>query len=112
MSPLHVELAIDGSTVTSRVSPLFVGSTLDIGFGYSLIGSPSYDLTPPRLLMLARALSPGLLRMGGSAQDKLQYEVDDGRACPGYVEPQYPCPQQAPSTCLTLRRWHELHQFA
>lgn len=112
MSPLHVELAIDGSTVTSRVSPLFVGSTLDIGFGYSLIGSPSYDLTPPRLLMLARALSPGLLRIGGSAQDKLQYEVDDGRACPGYVEPQYPCPQQAPSTCLTLRRWHELHQFA
>lgn len=98
--------------IIAEVSPLFIGSTLDIGYAYSVEGDDDYDLTPPILIKLASALAPGLLRLGGSAQDKLRYEKVAGSGCSEYVKPHYPCPQQAPSTCLTLKRWRQLHAFA
>ena len=118
--------------VLARVSPLFIGATLDAPIAYDRTypphdpssvhpvaharrlapGPPPYDLTAPALIALARGLSPGLLRIGGSTQDKLVYEAEPGAGCAPYAAPPYPCPQQGRAACLTLRRWEELHAFA
>ncbi len=98
-------------SIAATVSPLFIGSTIDVGIAYGG-GGPSYDLTQPALLTLARGLAPGILRVGGSTQDKLVYEPPSGGGCPAYVPPKYPCPQEGGTACLSLKRWRELNAFA
>ena len=123
MSVLHLTLSAAASAhagvgvavrdvVLARVSPLFIGSTLDAPIAYDRTPLPPYDLTSPALIALARGLSPGLLRIGGSQQDKLVYETTPGVGCAPYAPPPYPCPQQGRPACLTLRRWEELHAFS
>ena len=84
-------------------------------------GSGSYlalDLDSPRLLALAAALSPGILRLGGSPEDSILFDDDgscvagsggDGPAPDGYY-----CSQVRPYVygCLTRARWFALLAFA
>lgn len=108
-----ISLRVRDSAV-AEVSPSFIGSTLDVGVAYDLdsVKSAPYDLSPPQLVRLARGLSPGFLRIGGSTQDKLRYEPPQGGGCAPYAPPPYPCAQEGGTACLTLKRWRELHAFA
>lgn len=74
--------------VVARTSERFIGTTLDFwraddpayGEKWGNASALAVDLAP-RLLALARGLSPGLLRIGGSPQDSIAYESIGG-ACP------------------------------
>ena len=85
-------------------------------------GTGSYlalDLDSPRLLALASALAPGLLRLGGSPEDSIQFDPT-GTACvagsggSGPAPGGYFCSQVRPYTygCLTGARWEALLAFA
>ena len=63
---------------------------------------PPVDLDAPRLRTLARALAPGLLRIGGSEADKVYYDLS---AAPG------PAPQGYGSV-LTAARWADIAEFS
>jgi len=60
------------------------------------------DLTQPRLLTLAKALSPAVLRIGGSEADFLYYDIANrgGAAPEGY------------ESVLSGERWNELYAFS
>jgi len=75
------------------------------------------DLQNPQLLALTKALSPGLLRLGGSPEDSLIFNAD-GKCIPGSGGngpfPGYYCSQVHPYSydCLSPTRWNDLLQFA
>ena len=58
------------------------------------------DLRSPKLRALARALGPATLRIGGSLDKKVRYEMPGTPSCPGSA------------LCLNASRWDELHAFA
>lgn len=82
-------------------------------------GPSSYlalDLSSPRLIALAAAVGPALLRLGGSPEDSIVYDTDgtcvagSGGAGPA---PGYFCSQVKPYIygCLTPARWEALLEF-
>jgi heparanase 1 len=107
-----------------RLHALAPAVTLD-GWNASLFprwGSGSYlalDLEQPRLLALAGALAPGLLRLGGSPEDSILFDAS-GSGCAagsgggGPAPGGYYCSQVRPYVygCLTGARWEALLAFA
>eukprot|EP00755_Sulcionema_specki_P037020 Sspe_Gene.108048::Locus_87209_Transcript_1_1_Confidence_1.000_Length_1571::g.108048::m.108048/K07964/HPSE; heparanase len=73
------------------------------------------DLDDPALLELASGLAPSLLRLGGSPEDSIVYDMKGG-CVPGGDGPggQYYCSQVRPYTygCLSRFRWAALLRFA
>lgn len=65
------------------------------------------DLQNPRLRTLAAAMSPAVLRIGGSEGDDAVYDMEGGcsksRGGSGVADPAY---------CMTVPRWNELLHFA
>ena len=95
----------------ATAAPNFIGVTLDYGSASAL----TFPLSP-QLVALARGLSPGVLRIGGAAEDLLTYQPVGG-SCPSpppaaRPDGSYHCPQQASRGCLTLARWRELNEFS
>jgi len=78
----------------------------------------SIDLENTKLLTLAKGLSGGILRIGGSAQDSIQYDLDGscvpGQGYPG-GSPNYVCSQDSCGVhaygCFTGERFRELLRF-
>lgn len=120
-SRLTATVAAAPAGVTTH--PLSPAVTLD-GWNGTLFpkwGNGSYlalDLESPRLLALAAALSPGILRLGGSPEDSILFDADgscaagsggDGPAPAGYY-----CSQVKPYVygCLSRARWFALLAFA
>ena len=58
------------------------------------------DFASPKLQALVRALGPSYLRIGGSLDKDVVYQL------PGTTEP---CPS---ALCLNSSRWEQLHEFA
>ncbi|KAJ7564896.1 hypothetical protein O6H91_02G038500 [Diphasiastrum complanatum] len=117
-STATVTVSIDGSTTIAKVDPNFICATLDwwppekCDYGTCSWGSSSLlnlDLTNQLFQNAVRGLS-ALLRLGGSLQDKLYYQV-------GNI--QNPClPFFTQSSlfgfsdgCLSMSRWDALNQF-
>lgn len=139
-SKVRVEVRPTGK-VLARTSDSFIGVTLDLwraddpqyGSKWGNASALALALTP-RLANLAGALGPGVLRIGGSPQDSLAYQLRGGD-CPGAVAPlstatvtspsdatsapdapdaTYYCSQVRPPVydCLTTSRWEALTTFA
>eukprot|EP00038_Savillea_parva_P011457 m.197685 g.197685 ORF g.197685 m.197685 type:complete len:577 (-) comp20191_c0_seq1:24-1754(-) len=63
------------------------------------------DLQSHKLRMLASAMAPANLRIGGSPEDTAEYQgFGDGHVCSSYA--------MAHHTCLTPARWEEIIEFA
>ena len=117
--------AIDSSVALGRTSPLHPAVALDFwrsddptfGQKWGRSSALTIDLTSPVLRAAARALAPAVLRLGGSPEDSLVFDVD-GTCVPGsggdgpYAP--YFCSQVHPYTydCLSGARWQELLEFA
>ena len=84
----HDLILTSSGHVVARTAERFLGVTLDlwrsddpsIGDKWGDASALAIELSP-RLLNLARALSPGLLRIGGSPQDSVAYQPVGG-VCP------------------------------
>ena len=127
--------AVPASASVSAPSPLFetepafVGATIDwwrnndpvygpkFGFG----GALTIDLSSPSLLAVAKGLSPGWLRIGGTPADGIVYEVNGGECANVSVSPEPTCQQDAVNKCdkcgdaygcLKWQRWVDLLRFA
>ena len=105
--------------------PLAPGVTLD-GWNGTLFpkwGNGSYlslDLGSATLRAMAASLAPGLLRLGGSPEDSIDFTLDGGGCVAGSNGPLPPapggyyCSQVKPRQygCLTGARWEALLAFA
>ncbi|XP_024537482.1 heparanase-like protein 3 [Selaginella moellendorffii] len=116
----RVVLQINTTSPVARISENFICATLDwwppekCDYGYCSWGRASLlnlDLWNPRLVNAVKGLSPLLLRLGGSLQDQIIYEVG---VRPGPCLPL----QKQPSAmfgftggCLNMSRWTELNSF-
>ena len=107
----------------AAVSPLSPAVTFDwwlrndthYGEKWANASCLTIDLEDPDLLTLARAYAPAILRLGGSPEDSIMYDVDGG-CVPGSMpqpSPSYYCSQVHPYVygCLTPTRWRQLLEF-
>jgi heparanase 1 len=78
-------------------------------------GILTIDLTNKDLIKYSSALSPAILRIGGSPEDSIIFDTD-GSCTPGGTGPSqnYYCSQVRPYTygCLSPTRWEEILAFA
>ena len=120
-----VTATIDTSVTLGRTNALHPAVALDFwrsddptfGQKWGKSSALTIDLTSPVLRAAARALAPAVLRLGGSPEDSVVFDVD-GSCVPrsggnGPYAPYY-CSQVHPYTydCLTKARWEELLEFA
>jgi hypothetical protein len=107
IDPARVELAADiGDALLAFAVDLdqVTGGTFwDPAGGPTVVPVAPYDFDRPRLVTLARALSPAYLRIGGSASDRTFYDLSDAPASS-------PPPRYA--TQLTRAEWDAVNRFA
>jgi heparanase 1 len=120
-----VTVNIDSTKVLGRTNALSPAVTLDFwrfddprfGQKWNRSGAIEIDLQNPQLRSLAKALSPAILRLGGSPEDSIVFDTD-GTCVPqsGGDGPfkNYFCSQVHPYVydCLTEDRWNDLLHFA
>lgn len=121
-----VTATIETSVAIGHVNPLSPGVALDFwkwndptyGVKWHNSSAQEIDLSDPGLRALASALSPALLRIGGSPDDSIVFDVD-GTCVPGSggngpAPNGYYCSQVHPYVydCLTPQRWEALLEFA
>lgn len=121
--------------VIASTSSNFIGITLDYGDASAL----TLNLSTPQLNLLTKALAPGILRIGGAAQDSIAYEASTGTCPPPSSSPtrllsisptqnhlqalssssssspqDYHCSQMKEVVwdCLKNSRWGQLSDFA
>ena len=84
-------------------------------------GALTIDLASTSLRAVAKGLSPGWLRIGGTPADGIVYEVNGGECANVSVSPEPTCQQNAVNKCdkcgdaygcLKWQRWVELLRFA
>jgi len=112
-----------GGAAGARMHALAPAVTLD-GWNASAFprwGAASFlalDLADPALIAMARAIAPGILRLGGSPEDSIFFDADGscvaGSGGSGPAPGGYFCSQVRPYVygCLTAARWEELLSFA
>ena len=89
VSPAYISANLDWHTNSEEFPAWVNSSVLAINF------------TDPSLVTLATAFAPAHLRIGGSEQDEVWYEVDE--PCPASVDPAF---------CLSMNKWDEINRFA
>ena len=72
-SSLHSSIAIDLTQCVTQVDPRFLSVALDSHIVAE--GWKNFDFKSPRVLNMARALSPAYLRLGGTAADLLFFKA-------------------------------------
>ena len=107
IDPAQVEVGADvGDALLSFAVDLdqVTGGTFwDPAGGETVVPVAPYDFDRPRLVNLARALSPAYLRIGGSAADRTFYDLGDSPA---------PSPPPPYVTQLTRAEWDSTNRFA
>eukprot|EP00658_Telonema_sp_P-2_P001123 TRINITY_DN10428_c0_g1_i1.p1 TRINITY_DN10428_c0_g1~~TRINITY_DN10428_c0_g1_i1.p1 ORF type:complete len:542 (+),score=120.28 TRINITY_DN10428_c0_g1_i1:238-1863(+) len=105
-------LSVDTTTVLSRTSPMIASFNFDWHenneeYPYWVNSSAlKIDLDAPLLRAAASAMSPAVLRVGGSEGDVLCYDVAEfGSSCASMN-------QTDPNMCLTMPRYEQLVGFA
>ena len=120
-APYHVRAKIDTSTPIHRVAPEYLSFSIDTSqvvggkwwnpsadvkeTGSGSVPAPVFDFDRPKLDLLASALAPAYLRIGGSEADKVYYDLDAGDGDP------ISSPDGYEST-LTRHRWDRVAAFA
>ena len=110
-----------GKAVLHTLRDGFAGVTLDwwppdggctnCGGGWRNASVTHVDLQSARLRALASALSPGVLRLGGTDDKIVQYWLPDTDGSP--TEPPPACRPSSTATnlCLNASRWAEINEF-
>lgn len=118
------------STLTGHTSEWFVTPTLDFwlandtryGQAWGDAGIFLLNLKEKKLATMASAFAGGIIRLGGSPEDSVWYDIDGG-CVPGAPPPasvnsgsrsSYYCSQVKPEVygCLSPQRWEELLSWA
>ena len=121
-STTNVTLFISTNHIIRTISETFIGFNLDYwknnteSFGTSSI--PYIDFSNRDLITLTKALSPAILRIGGSGEDSVIYnisgECNDAQKWNISGSPSsYYCSEVKPENyfCLNTSRWHEIFEF-
>lgn len=116
MISLAVDLSLPAAKASSlplkTVSPRYVSYTLDWWppndgcrpFGWGAHSSVlQVNLSSPKLRALVSAMGPSFLRIGGSLENIVEYDIPGKSSC-WKGGPKRPC--------LNASRWDELHEFA
>ena len=119
-----------GHKVIFVTDEAFVGANIDwwrnndpvYGPKFGFAGALTVNLTHPSLLAVARGLSPGILRIGGTPADGIVYGVHGGECANVSVDPEPTCTPTPGAYscdkcgdrygCLKWDRWVELLRFA
>lgn len=119
-----IAASIDVSRIAGRTHPLSPAVTLDfwhphdpsVGEKWGLSGAITINLSDPKLRALASAITPAILRIGGSPVDSIFFDTE-GTCKPltggNGPYPNYYCSQTHPYfyDCLTPLRWNEFLEF-
>ena len=115
------DFTVNTSNITRSIEYPFYGFTFDYWLGNDSAGKwyPNasillLDLSSPDLIALTKAISPAILRIGGSAQDSIVYDID-GECDQNYGLPGYKCSQVTNDVyygCINKTRWQQINQFA
>ena len=107
--------------VLRNISTPFYGFTFDFwknedsgGKWYPNASILTLNLSDENLIELTKHLSPAILRIGGSPQDSVVYNMS-GECSQDYGLPGYSCSQETNSKyygCITKERWSEINEFA
>eukprot|EP00041_Stephanoeca_diplocostata_P018303 m.382349 g.382349 ORF g.382349 m.382349 type:complete len:312 (+) comp20972_c0_seq7:526-1461(+) len=96
----YMAVTIDTRKLIGRVSPMYVSFSLDTS---SNRGWFVRNITDQRLINLASALSPAVLRVGGTGNNCLRYNVPS--TAPKSCEDTATC-------CMNQSQWDDLNAFA
>jgi heparanase len=103
ISPEYLSFALDASQLVGGKWWNPKADTVEVGSG--TVHSPVFDFRRPRLHLLAAALAPAYLRIGGSESDKIYYDMASAS----------PRVENAPDgyhSVMTARQWDEVNTFA
>jgi heparanase 1 len=111
-----IDVSIDGTLPIAKTSTHLVSANFDwhknseeYPAWSGNVSAMTVDLESHGLRAAAKALAPGILRIGGSEGDLIVYDVDGtGASCKG--DPKHYA--QDPAFCLTMVRWAALVTFA
>ena len=117
-STINLTLSIS-DTVIRSIPETLIGFNLDYwennteSFGTSSI--PYIDFTNKDLITLTNALSPAVLRLGGSAEDSVIYNISGEcyEAEKWNITGSYYCSEVKPPNyfCMNMTRWQQIFEF-
>lgn len=121
MSPYAVQVSVDDSHLLAHVSERFLSFALDtsqvvggkwwnpsasqVELGSGTLEAPLFDFNRSRLDLLASALAPAYLRLGGSEADKVYYNLEAGGDSRPLIPPGY-------HSALKRSQWDAACEFA
>ena len=119
-STLNYTLSLNTSNILRTVNEPFYGFTIDFWNNEDSYGKWSPDagiltlnLSNPNLIALTKELAPAKLRIGGSPEDSVVYDIN-GECSQQYGLPQYGCSQTTNTNyygCINKTRWIEINNF-
>ena len=122
-STVTYNVTVDRSTPSTVIPDIYYGFTFDFwkyndpryGEKWGNASILTVNLSNENLLTLASAISPAYLRIGGSSEDSIIYNITG--QCNQPVPPAmegYQCSKIAPAnySCMTMERWNEITTFA
>lgn len=119
------QLNVNTSFIVSNIQYPFYGFSLDFwksddpdyGSKWGEAGILELNLSNTNLIELTKALTPAILRIGGSPQDMVVYNIS-GECNENYGSPGYDCPTMPAGTnytsyygCVNKSRWNQIIQF-
>lgn len=109
LDPLYLSVTVDTSLF---LGGSWWGPSRGVSAGVSLDRAEPLDLESPRLLRLARALSPASLRIGGTEADRVRYK-SGGKAAKrlGIAFGESPGAESGHELTLGKGAWKRLHRF-
>eukprot|EP01084_Bolivina_argentea_P223948 378806_1 len=118
---IYYNISVDINTILSEIPVPFYGFDFDwwqpndsyYGQKWQNAGILNIDLNNPNLIALTSAISPAILRIGGSPQDSIIYNVSGECLNIKPSIPGYNCSQTANNYgCLNRTRWQQINNFA
>lgn len=92
-----------------EVSDKYVSYTLDVSTIHNDTWGASYDLSNGAYRELVKQLSPAYMRMGGTGEDALTYDLSDAQASTSQAEARS---ATIPDRVMTKGMWDEINSFA
>merc|ERR1719242_2471475 len=115
---IHLTLTVENGKIYQQIPEMFFGFTMDwwkptdgqYGKKWDDASILYQDLTNPILINLTKALTPAILRLGGSPEDSIVYNISG--MCLKTDSEQFGCGQSGKNYgCLSESRWLEILQF-
>eukprot|EP01084_Bolivina_argentea_P051104 93989_1 len=119
---VNYTITINPTNISQRIYTPFYGFTIDFWNNHDSKGkwNPNagiltLNLSNENLIALTREVSPAILRVGGSPEDSVVYDIN-GECSQKYGLPNYDCSQTTNSYpyygCINKTRWLQINEFA